>query len=144
MLPLKSLKYWAETFLAPRSLQQRKYEAFKILLECDSQALDLVADLEELFYGRNLSDRMQANCLQAQISQAVYGMVEELQEMHPHKFKDLMEEFQRINLKVRNAVAMPAPNPGPPYSVPLAAAGECPELAGEREPTWDVCTGWDT
>ncbi len=118
MLPLKSLKYWAETFLAPRACNNVSMKHSN-LLEYDSQALDLVADLEELFYGRNISDRMQANCLQAQMSQAVYGMVGELQEMHPHKFRDLMEEFQRIDLKARNAVAMPAPNPGPPYTVPL-------------------------
>ncbi len=118
--------------LAPRALLQRKYEAFKILLEYDSQALDLVADLEELFYGRNLSDRMQANCLQIQMSQTVYGMIGELQEMHPRKFTDLLTEFKRIDLKVRNAVALPVVDSGPPYTVPLAAAGECPDLAGGK------------
>lgn len=132
MLPLKSLKFWAESLLAPRSLLQRKYEAFKILLEYDSQALDLVADLEELFYGRKLADRMQANCLQIQLSQAVYGMIGELQEMHPHKFRELTDEFQRIDLKARNAVALPAYNSGLPYTIPLAAAGECPELTGGK------------
>ncbi|WP_320174894.1 PEP/pyruvate-binding domain-containing protein [Maridesulfovibrio sp.] len=132
MLLLRSLKFWAETLLAPRALQQRKYEAFKILLEYDSQALDLIADLEELFYGRKLFDRMQANCLHAQLSQAVYGMIMELQEMHPHKFYDLLPEFHRINSKVRNSVALPAPDSGPPYTVPLAAAGECPDLAGGK------------
>ncbi|TIH12920.1 pyruvate, water dikinase [Marinifilum sp. JC120] len=132
MLSLKSLKFWAESLLAPRALLQRKYEAFKILLEYDSQALDLVADLEELFYGRKLSDRMQVNCLQNQLAQAVYGMIGELQEMHPHRFHELLSEFQRIDLVARNAVVLSVPDSEPPYTVPLAVAGECPQLAGGK------------
>lgn len=132
MLPLKILKFWAETLLTPRTLLQRKYEAFKILLEYDSQALDLVADLEELFYGRKLADRMQANCLHIQLGQAVYGMIGELQEMHPYKFRELFSEFQRIDSTARNIVALAVPDSGPPYTVPLAAAGECPDLAGGK------------
>ncbi|NDV26833.1 PEP/pyruvate-binding domain-containing protein [Desulfovibrio sp. JC010] len=132
MLPVNILKFWAETLLAPRALLQRKYEAFKVLLEYDSQALDLVADLEELFYGERLADRNQAGSLQKQLSSAVSGMIGELRKMHPYKFRDLPEAFQRIDDHARHALLMPGGDSGPPYTVPLAAAGECPELAGGK------------
>ncbi|WP_415714503.1 PEP/pyruvate-binding domain-containing protein [Maridesulfovibrio sp.] len=132
MLPYDFLKFWSETMFAPRALLQRKYEAFKILLEYDSQALDLIADLEELFYGRKLVDRNQADCLRKQLSLAVSGMIRELQKMHPYKFRDLTEAFNRIDEYGQRAVLMPEPDYGPPYTVPLATAGECPDLAGGK------------
>ncbi|NDV22085.1 PEP/pyruvate-binding domain-containing protein [Desulfovibrio sp. JC022] len=132
MLPFDNWKFWAESLLAPRALLQRKYEAFKILLEYDSQALDFIADLEELFYGKTLADRMQVNCSYKQLAQAVYGMIGELQQMHPYRFRELLEEVKRIDSMAQGVVALPVPDSGTPYTVPLAAAGECPQLAGGK------------
>ncbi len=132
MLPVNIIKFWAGNLLAPRALLQRKYEAFKVLLEYDSQALDLIADIEELFYGERIADRSQANSLHRQLASAVSCMIEELRKMHPLRFRDLPENFNRINDYARDLVRLPAMDSGPPYTVPLATAGEYPDLTGGK------------
>ena len=74
-------KHWSYQVFAPGTLLRRKYEAFKTLLKQDAIALELIADLEELFYGETLADRHRANHLAAQLSKAVNTMTDQLVEM---------------------------------------------------------------
>ncbi len=53
MLVTQLFKHWTYQVFAPGTLLRRKYEAFKSLLRHDAIALELIADLEELFYGEN-------------------------------------------------------------------------------------------
>ncbi|WP_415716507.1 PEP/pyruvate-binding domain-containing protein [Maridesulfovibrio sp.] len=132
MQTLEIAKFWIQSWLSPRRLLQRKYEAFKVLLEYDSQALELVADLEELFYGRRLLDRSHAVCMYRQLSLAVAGMVGELEKMHPGKFKNLYDEYLRINEQAARSVESAEVTSEPPFTIPLAAAGDFPHLSGGK------------
>lgn len=132
MLSFEIVKFWIQFWLAPRTLLQNKYEAFKVLLEYDSQALELIADLEELFYGRRLVDRSQAVCMYQQLSVAVAGMVGELCRMHPYKFRNLYDEYVRIDALAARSVVSPEVKSEPPFAIPLATAGDFPELSGGK------------
>ena len=132
MQPLEIVKFWIQSWLAPRTILQERYEAFKVLLEYDSQALELIADLEELFYGRRLMDRSHAVCIYQELSLAVSGMVGELRKMHPHKFKNLYDEYLRIDELAARSVGSPDVMSEPPFTVPLASAGDFPHLSGGK------------
>ena len=75
-------KHWTYQVFAPGTLLRRKYEAFKSLLENDARALELIADLEELFYGEVLADRERANWLAARLAEAVNTMSGQIGRAH--------------------------------------------------------------
>ncbi len=91
---LKQLfKHWSYQVFAPGTLLRRKYEAFKSLLAQDAIALELIADLEEMFYGKRLADRQRAVWMTNQLSNAVGTMAGQLMEMNPTRYMDLPEYF---------------------------------------------------
>ncbi|CCO24123.1 PEP/pyruvate-binding domain-containing protein [Maridesulfovibrio hydrothermalis] len=129
---VKVLRYWAENIFTPRSMLQRKYESFKALLEYDSKALNLIADLEEIFYGEKLADRQQTVALHAELADAVEGMIRQLLVMNPLNYHDLPDNFQRINTAARTSVIPQLSESKVPYIISLAEAGEQPHLAGGK------------
>ena len=102
------------------------------MLENDARALELIADLEELFYGEVLADRERANWLAARLAEAVNTMSGQLVEMNPTKYMDLPEYFRKIDFYVRMALELDQPEVGPPYIISLEEAGSFPKLAGGK------------
>ena len=130
---LKQLfKHWTYQVFAPGTLLRRKYEAFKSLLAHDAVALELIADLEEMFYGKRLADRQRAVWLTNQLSNAVGTMAGQLMEMNPTRYMDLPEYFRKIDFYVRMAMELEQPDVGPPYILTLEEAGAFPRLAGGK------------
>ncbi|MUM76799.1 pyruvate, water dikinase [Pseudodesulfovibrio sp. F-1] len=125
-------KHWTYQVFAPGTLLRRKYEAFKSLLRHDARALELVADLEELFYGKTLADRQRANWLAARLSESVKVMTGQLVEMNPTRYMDLPEFFRKIDFYVRMALELEQPEVGPPYILSLEDAAALPGLAGGK------------
>ncbi|MGL1863983.1 MAG: PEP-utilizing enzyme [Pseudodesulfovibrio sp.] len=125
-------KHWSYQVFAPGTLLRRKYEAFKTLLKQDAIALELIADLEELFYGETLADRQRANHLAAQLSKAVNTMTDQLVEMNPTGYMELPEYFRKIDFYVRMALELDQPEVGPPYIISLEEAASFPKLAGGK------------
>ncbi|MDD3311254.1 PEP/pyruvate-binding domain-containing protein [Pseudodesulfovibrio sp.] len=125
-------KHWTYQVFSPGTLLRRKYEAFKSLLRHDAIALELIADLEELFYGEVLADRQRANWLAARLSKSVKTMAGQLVEMNPSKFMDLPEYFRKIDFYVRMALELEQPEVGPPYILSLGDAAAMPRLAGGK------------
>jgi pyruvate,water dikinase len=125
-------KHWTYQVFAPGTLLRRKYEAFKSLLKHDARALELVADLEELFYGEKLADRQRANWLAGRLSEAVKVMTGQLVEMNPTRYMDLPEYFRKIDFYVRMALELDQPDVGPPYILSLEDAASLPGLAGGK------------
>ncbi|MBC16891.1 MAG: pyruvate, water dikinase [Desulfovibrio sp.] len=125
-------KHWSYQVFAPGTLLRRKYEAFKSLLKHDAIALELIADLEELFYGEVLADRQRANHLAAKLSEAVSIMAGQLVEMNPTAYMDLQEYFRKIDFYVRMSLELEQPEVGPPYILSLEDAGAFPQLAGGK------------
>ncbi|WP_285907286.1 PEP/pyruvate-binding domain-containing protein [Pseudodesulfovibrio pelocollis] len=125
-------KHWTYQVFAPGTLLRRKYEAFKSLLRHDARALELVADLEELFYGKTLADRQRANWLAARLAESVKVMTGQLVEMNPTRYMDLPEYFRKIDFYVRMALELEQPEVGPPYILSLEDAAALPGLAGGK------------
>ncbi|WP_319467736.1 PEP/pyruvate-binding domain-containing protein [uncultured Pseudodesulfovibrio sp.] len=132
MLVTQLFKHWTYQVFAPGTLLRRKYEAFKSLLRHDAIALELIADLEELFYGEKLADRQRANWLAAQLAEAVQTMAGQLVEMNPSRYMDLPDYFRKIQFYVRMAMELEQPDVGPPYILSLEDAASLPRLAGGK------------
>jgi len=130
---LKQLfKHWTYQVFAPGTLLRRKYEAFKSLLAQDAIALELIADLEELFYGKRLADRQRAVWMTNQLSNAVGTMAGQLMEMNPTRYMDLPEYFRKIDFYVRMGMELEQPEVGPPYILSLEEAASFPTLTGGK------------
>jgi pyruvate,water dikinase len=130
---LKQLfRHWTYQVFAPGTLLRRKYEAFKSLLAHDAVALELIADLEEMFYGKRLADRQRAVWMTNRLSSAVATMAGQLVEMNPTRYMDLPEYFRKIDFYVRMALELEQPDVGPPYILSLEEAGAMPRLAGGK------------
>ncbi len=125
-------RHWTYQVFSPGTLLRRKYEAFKSLLRHDAIALELIADLEELFYGQTLADRQRANWLAARLSRSVKTMAGQLVEMNPTKYMDLPEYFRKVDFYVRMALELEQPDVGPPYILSLDDAASFPRLAGGK------------
>ncbi|QJB55027.1 PEP/pyruvate-binding domain-containing protein [Pseudodesulfovibrio sp. zrk46] len=125
-------KHWTYQVFAPGTLLRRKYEAFKSLLRHDAIALELIADLEELFYGETLADRQRANYLAGKLSESVGTMAGQLVEMNPTGYMELPEYFRKIEFYVRMALELEQPEVGPPYILTLEDAASFPHLAGGK------------
>ncbi len=132
-------KHWTYQVFAPGTLLRRKYEAFKSLLRHDAIALELIADLEELFYGETLADRQRANHLASQLSEAVNTMAGQLVEMNPTGYMELPEYFRKIDFYVRMALELDQPEVGPPYILTLEEAASFPQMAGGKGCNLGAC-----
>jgi pyruvate,water dikinase len=132
-LPFTQLfTHWTYQLFAPGTLLRRKYEAFKSLLAQDAIALELIADLEEVFYGKTLADRQRAVWMTQQLSEAVSIMSGKLVEMNPTRYMDLPEYFRKIDFYVRMGMELEEPEVGPPYILSLEEAALFPRLAGGK------------
>lgn len=125
-------KHWTYQVFAPGTLLRRKYEAFKSLLKHDALALEIIADLEEHFYGEVLADRQRVNHLASRLSDAVNTMAGQLVEMNPTGYMELPEYFRKIDFYVRMALELDQPEVGPPYILSLEDAASFPRLAGGK------------
>lgn len=124
--------FFAWSYFFPHSQLQYKYNSFKLLLDHDSKALNLIADLEEIFYGRKLADRQLAVEMYQNLYASVYGMIRQLQEMNPVAYRNLTDYFHEIDSAARRCVTDSVPDSTPPYIVPLAEAGSQPQLTGGK------------
>jgi pyruvate,water dikinase len=125
-------KHWSYQVFAPGTLLRRKYEAFKSLLRHDAIALELIADLEEVFYGETMADRQRALYLAGKLSDSVNTMAGQLVEMNPTGYMELPEYFRKIDFYVRMAMELDQPEVGPPYILSLEDAASFPKLAGGK------------
>ncbi len=125
-------RHWSCLCFAPGALLRHKYDAFKSLLDYDSIALELIADIEDFFYGKTVADHQHVMWLISRLSIAVKGMVDQLFEMNPLLAKDVPNVFDSINLKVSAAIKESPPDSCPPYTISLLDAHLIPELSGGK------------
>ncbi len=126
------IRCWLESAFTPKTVLRRKYGAFKSLLRHDAKALELIAELDDIFYGRRLIDRNHANEVCAELVEAVKGMIAQLQLMNPVRYQDLNACFDEIEARVKNVIAIDPVVAEIPYTIPLIEAGEKPHLSGGK------------
>ncbi|WP_320169606.1 PEP/pyruvate-binding domain-containing protein [Maridesulfovibrio sp.] len=132
VLTAKIWKHRLGRLFAPKTVLNDKYRSFKKLLEYDAAAMDIIAGLEDVFYGKKLADRQFASVACRDLAEAVHGMVEQLEQMNPAGYRDLEAAFSRVADKVAESSSLPLPSSTPPYIVPLVEAGEYPHLTGGK------------
>ncbi|MBI9109591.1 PEP/pyruvate-binding domain-containing protein [Maridesulfovibrio ferrireducens] len=125
-------KYWTYLFFAPGAHLRHKYSAFKSLLVHDATALELIADLEDVFYSKKKVDNQRVIWLIHRLSLAVEAMTGQLVEMNPLRYMNLAENFCRIDDRVKLAVDHDLPDSDPPYILSLDKAADFPDLAGGK------------
>jgi len=123
-MPLKELfRHWTYQAFAPGTLLRNKYNAFKELLRLDDACLELIADLEEIHYGREKADWARVVWLTEELGSTVRELIGQLQVMSPVRYMDLLEYFTKIEFYARMAVSVPEPEIIPPFVIPLEEAG---------------------
>ncbi len=125
-------KHWTYQIFAPSALLRDKYNAFKSLLRYDNLCLEIIADLEEIHYGRERVDWTRIVWLYNRLSHGVRSMVAELELMNPARYLDLKEYYRKLDFYVRLGLDLPGPDPSPPYILPLQQAAAHPELVGGK------------
>ena len=130
---LKQLfKYWTYQVFSPGALLREKYNAFKALLRHDDTCLELIADIEEAFYGREQCDWARIEWLYNRLSISTRSMVEQLGLMSPARYLDLIDYYRKVDFYIRLALDLPKPAPAPPYVIPLSEAVDYPALVGGK------------
>ncbi|MFV0422742.1 PEP/pyruvate-binding domain-containing protein [Oleidesulfovibrio sp.] len=123
-MALKELfRHWTYQAFSPGTLLRNKYNAFKELLRLDDACLELIADLEEIHYGREKADWARVVWLTEELGRTVRALIGQLQQMSPVRYMDLPEYLTKIEFYARMAVSVPDPEIVPPFVFPLAEAG---------------------
>lgn len=123
-MALKELfRHWTYQAFSPGTLLRNKYNAFKELLRLDDACLELIADLEEIHYGREKADWARVVWLTEELGKAVRALIGQLQQMSPVRYMDLPEYLTKVEFYARMAVSVPEPEIVPPFVFPLVEAG---------------------
>jgi len=128
-------KYWTLQVFAPGKLLSLKYEAFKELLRHDKKSLELITDLEELLHQKVPVDWARVESLVRALRWSVGSLIRALIAMQPAAYHDLEDQFQRLEMDLRDAVSLPELDRRPPYTLTLDEAGDAPDLAGGKAHT---------
>ncbi len=131
---LKSLfKYWTYQVFSPGTVLREKYEAFKLLLENDKCAHEVMAELEEIYHNQIKVDFKLIEAKYDQFSACVLQIVENLNKMRPTRYQSLKDYFKKFDAYVRFMLAPPEYDFAPPYIYSLAEMpSEGLKLAGGK------------
>jgi pyruvate,water dikinase len=132
MIASRLLRHWLVRLLAPNRHIREKYGHFKELLRSDSQALDLVADLDAHLYGYDPADFARIRALSEELILRVGEMTERLCLMNPQDWESLPAALERIAGEVRDLTSPQRPEAAPPYILELEEAADFPEKAGGK------------
>lgn len=112
-------KYWTLQVFNPGAVIKEKYASFQSLLEKDKQAHELMAELEEIYYGQIPVDFSVIEDKYKQFSAAVGGMIADLYKISPGKYVDLSTFYKKFDDYVRFMLISEAGSADPPYAVAL-------------------------
>jgi pyruvate,water dikinase len=116
--------YWANQAFSPGTVLKEKYTAFKILLEQDKQAHDLMAEIEEIYHEQVCVDVSRIEKKYRALSETVGRIVSSLNRMHPSRYRDLEGFYRKIDGYARQIFVQAPGQTGPPYCLPLGKISE--------------------
>lgn len=125
--------YYTGKLFAPGELLRKKYSAFRELIACDNRCLELIADLEEHFYGGKHIDHARVAWLSSRLATDVAGMAAALAKMDPVRFGNIRAHLATIDHQIHaNLTSFPTAGIDPPYSFPLDDCIDKLQLAGGK------------
>ena len=127
-------------FFAPGRLLRETYRAFREVLEHDHRSHERLAWIERLYQDRSRVDFCAVSRGHEALSQAVSGMIRNLDAMVPRSYTGLFSVFQGIDASIRgSALRFEGTEPSTPLAVPLTrlppgsvavAGGKAANLSG--------------
>ena len=134
LMLLKSLfKYWTYQVFSPGTVLREKYEAFKLLLENDKCAHEVMAELEDIYHNQIKVDFKFIEAKYNHFSSCVLQIIENLNKMRPTRYQNLKDYFKKFDSYVRFMLAPPGYDVAPPYTYSLAEMpSEGLKLAGGK------------
>lgn len=125
-------KYWTRLLLTPDRLLKDRYESFKSLLAHDKRAHELLAELEEVYYGQVPVDLKWVEKTYSELADSVARVIEALHGVCPARYRDLEDYFRRIDGYARYFFRPPAKTGSQPWVLPLEQAHPKTDLAGGK------------
>jgi pyruvate,water dikinase len=126
------IRYWLFRLFMPGRVLKVTYGDFRQLLDGDSRSLEIIADLQDIFYSVRPMDRARVTALCLELCRAVGEMIECLQRMHPGRYRGLTERFASIADAVKENLRIPEPSRLSPYVLPLEECAGKTDLAGGK------------
>ncbi|MBM9535766.1 PEP/pyruvate-binding domain-containing protein [Desulfobulbus alkaliphilus] len=125
--------YLTGKLFSPSVLLRKKYSAFRELIVHDNSCLELIADLEEHFYGTNPVDHARVVWLSSRLVAEVAGMAEALKKMDPVRFRNIQQHLVTIERQIQETLtSFPTTGDTPPFIVPLDECADKPQLVGGK------------
>ena len=118
-------KHYTLKLFSPSSIVRKKYDAFKVLLENDKRAHELMAELEEIYYDQIRVDFKIIETKYNELSSCVKTIIDSLITMSPKGYTELMSYFKKIDSYVRFMLEPPKINASSPFTKDLK------EISGE-------------
>ncbi len=112
-------KYFTYQLFAPGVLLRETYEAFKKVLECDKEGLELIAGIEDLYHDRKAVDIALVRERTGKLSVLVKGAVDNLIKMSPLPHLALQDYFKKIDFYVTLSLSTLEYEFSPPFVLSL-------------------------
>jgi pyruvate,water dikinase len=100
---------------------KERYHHFKLLLNANNQALEVMAELEQALHGQNPFGMTFIRSACTSVSVNVHRMILAMENIAPGKYTVLMERFNVIQSSVENLLAQKKTAPDPRLVIPLNA-----------------------
>lgn len=125
-------KHWTFSVFAPGTLLRRKYDAFRNLLKYDGICLELIAEMEQVFYGDEACDHARVAWLSRRLSASARLLIDSLQSMNPTRYMGLHDYFNKVDFYTSMQLDLEAPSMEPPFVMPLGQAAGDYAMAGGK------------
>ncbi len=117
---LKNLfKYWTYQVFSPGTVLKEKYEAFKSLLDHDKRAHELMAELEEIYYGQLRVDFIVIENKYREFFDCVIRIVQDIDGVCPNRYRDLRNYAKKFDAYIRFVLTAQKCDASPPFTIPL-------------------------
>ncbi len=83
-----------------RNAFKARYHHFKLLLNANNKALDIMAEIEDALHGQNPFGMTHINAWCTLVSANVWQIIKHLNELAPGKYEELYEKFKEIQIQI--------------------------------------------
>lgn len=102
-----------------RKFLQKKFQSFKSLLNYNNRVLEIMADMEEKISGEFVFDRYFIDSNYSAISEKVFRIIEDLNEISSDKYLQLFEVYRKADQEVKNVLTKKMEIPVTSFTIPF-------------------------
>ncbi|RPH48345.1 MAG: pyruvate, water dikinase [Desulfobacteraceae bacterium] len=110
-----------------------RYHSFKLLLNSNNKALDIMADIEKLLDGTRLFGMSHVKADSTAVSVNVYKMIKNLEVLAPGKYSELSLRFNDIQQQIDKILSFKKPETAGPLVIPIDSVNkEMSDIIGSK------------